>query len=254
MNSEINHFDIVFVVDTTSSMGTFIASAKELMVGMVESLAGNANVNILMGVVEYRDHPPQDHRLVDVHNLAPAAVARKKIAALSPSGGGDGPEAVLDGVAAACKKILWRKHSRKIAILFGDAPPHGVGAAGDGFPKGCPCGETIESVSALAEEAGITVYGVPLEASASASFAKLAQLTGGESFTVSQGRNAIEKIQTILNEEFGNLALDRKVLDLWDDEATVDTVAEKLSAKPSDVAASYMRLCRRALIGEVVFA
>ena len=179
-------------------------------------------------------------------------ITQKKIAKLAANGGGDGPEAVLDGIYAACKKIEWRKHSRKVAVLIGDAPPHGVGAAGDGFPQGCPCKETIDSVSSMAEQQGITLYAISLNPTAQASFKKLAQLTGGDCFESSAGDSALSKIQGIIKEEFSNLELDRKVLEAWEPESTYDVVAEKISASSNDVLFSYMRLCRRGLIEQEV--
>jgi len=38
-------------------------------------------------------------------------------------GGGDIPEAVLEGVSAAINKVGWEKNTKKIIIVFGDAPP-----------------------------------------------------------------------------------------------------------------------------------
>jgi len=38
-------------------------------------------------------------------------------------GGGDIPEAVFEGVGAAINKAGWNKSSKKIIIVFGDAPP-----------------------------------------------------------------------------------------------------------------------------------
>ena len=250
--SEVNQFDIVFVVDATGSMGAFIASAQRLMVNMIQSLVKNTDVNMEVGVVEYRDHPPQDTTLVRIHQLGSVEHTQKKIAKLAANGGGDGPEAVLDGLYAACKKIEWRKHSRKVAVLIGDAPPHGVGAAGDGFPQGCPCKETIDSVSSMAEQQGITLYAISLNPTAQASFKKLAQLTGGDCFESSAGDSALSKIQGIIKEEFSNLELDRKVLEAWEPESTYDVVAEKISASSNDVLFSYMRLCRRGLIEQEV--
>jgi Mg-chelatase subunit ChlD len=252
--SDINHFDTVFVVDTTGSMGSFIDAARRMMITMVKSLAQNSEVDLKIGIVEYRDHPPQDTVLTKVHQLCDIDTAQRRLAQLNLGGGGDAPEAVFDGIVTAVHKIDWRKHSRKVAVLVGDAPPHGVGCPGDGFPKGCPCGETVESVSSAAEQKGVTLYAVSLNPAAHKSFSQLAQLTGGDAFDSMAGHTAIDKIQHILKQEFGNLKLDRRVLDAWQArndwgvEVVVDTLAEALKEKPSDVAASYMRLCCRGLI------
>ena len=41
------------------------------------------------------------------------------------AGGGDGPEAVTAGMAAALTELHWRRESAKMVILIADAPPHG---------------------------------------------------------------------------------------------------------------------------------
>jgi hypothetical protein len=218
------------------------------MVTMIKSLTANSEVDMEVGVVEYSDHPPQDTKLVVVHQLKTSDQAQKQINAITLASGGDAPEAVFDGVVAACEKIQWREHSRRVVVLVGDAPPHGVGAYGDGFPRGCPCGHTIESTSAVAEGVGITVYAVALAKDPFVYFEKIARLTGGIAVESGQGDAAIAKIQEVLKGEFGNLELDRKVLDAWNDGATVDSVAAQLSVKPVDVAASHARLSRRSLL------
>ncbi len=153
MRNEINAVDLAFVVDTTGSMGSLIQAAQNQMVAMLEEVTRAASINLWLGVVEYRDHPPQDKMLYEVYPFtADMQEAQKNIQRLQANGGGDAPEAVPDGITAACCELAWWKHSRRLIILVGDAPPHGMGMGGDAFPHGCPCGETIESVTRLAEE------------------------------------------------------------------------------------------------------
>jgi hypothetical protein len=255
MSDALNQVDLVFVVDTTGSMGTFILAAQRQMIAMASSLVAAAGdeVELRIGVVEYRDHPPQDRLLTRVHALDTLKVAERVINQLRPDGGGDGPEAVLDGVMDACQKVSWRTHARRIAVLVGDAPSHGVGAPGDGFAKGCPCGETVESVTAAAEQARVTLYALPLTAGLTqTSFATLAKFTGGETFAPGRGDEAIAKVRQILADEFGNLQLDRQVLAAWNESGyekfSIDATAENLSAAPGAVAASVTRLMSRRLI------
>lgn len=59
------------------------------------------------------------------------------LGSLSATGGGDGPEAQADGLYDALH-ASWNAKATKVAVLITDAPPHGIGEAGDGFPKGCP--------------------------------------------------------------------------------------------------------------------
>ena len=80
------------------------------------------------------------------------------------AGGGDGPEAVADGLHAVLK-LSWRNESTKICVLISDAPPHGLNPSGDGFPNGCPCElDPVKIVREMAEK-HITLYAVGVEPS-----------------------------------------------------------------------------------------
>ena len=249
--SEIDQVDLAFVVDTTGSMGPFLVAAQAQMIAMVEQLTSAAKVSMRLGLVQYRDHPPQDKMLYRaVPFTDDLANAQKSIASLRADGGGDGPEAVLDGVLAACTELKWRDHARRLAVLVGDAPPHGVGATGDYFPDGCPCGETIESVSAAAEENRVTVYALGLTPFVADPFTKLARYTGGDFFSSVQGDRAIETIKRLIVDEFGNMELDRRVLEAWrtDAEFSIDATALRLNRTSGDVGASVTRLSARRLL------
>ena len=100
-----------------------------------------------------------------VHDFTPRVSEMKGwLEQCQAAGGGDGPEAVADGLQAALK-LSWRSDATKIAILISDAPPHGLQPSGDGFPKGCPCGiDPLRMVRDMVEY-GITLYVVGVEPS-----------------------------------------------------------------------------------------
>lgn len=139
-------------------------------------------------------------------------------------------------------------------MLVGDSPPHGVGAHGDGFPLGCPCGETIESVTAAAEEARVTVYALGLTRGVELSFGALSNLTGGEFFAIwrggSEGEDAIASLQAILVKEFGNLTFDRSVLAAQREHPNegLDELAARLESNRPAVSAAISRLGARGLL------
>ncbi|MCC6421596.1 MAG: VWA domain-containing protein [Gemmataceae bacterium] len=210
---EINAVDLAFVVDTTGSMGNLIGAAQQQMIKLIAELTGAADIDLRLGVVEYRDHPPQDQLVARAYPFtADLKQAQATINSLRANGGGDGPESVLDGVAAAARELEWRPHARRLAVLVGDWPPHGVGAPGDAFPKGCPCGETIDTVTATAEEARVTLYALGLTDMVADSFGRLARATGGEYFPAHQGDAAMQRLKDILAVEFRDLEFDRRVL------------------------------------------
>lgn len=74
------------------------------------------------------------------------------INSLDANGGGDGPEAVMDGLMDAARKIKWRdtvEPSLRYIFHIADAPPHGTlyGGYSTNWKDGCPCKITIEQVS-----------------------------------------------------------------------------------------------------------
>jgi hypothetical protein len=250
-NNELNQLDLAFVVDTTGSMGSLIAAAQEQMIAMIDALRSAALVNLRLAVVEYRDHPPQDTMIYQAHSFTgDLKLAHKAIRGLSAKGGGDGPEAVLDGVLAACQALVWRPHARRIAVLVGDAPPHGVGAGGDSFAGGCPCGETIESVTAAAERARVTLYALGLTGAVADSFGRLSRGTGGAFFPAGRADGAIEQLKRILADEFGDLEFDARVLaeQRRAPDVAVGALAERLMTTRAAAAAAVGRLQRRELI------
>ncbi|MCU0490716.1 MAG: VWA domain-containing protein [Chloroflexaceae bacterium] len=237
---ELNQFDLAFVVDTTGSMGSLITAAKQQMITMIETLAAAAEVDMRLAVVEYRDHPPQDKMVYRVYPFtADLAQAQQTINGLKADGGGDMPEAVLDGVLAACRELEWRSHARRLAVLVGDAPPHAR----------CACGETIQSVSAAAEQARVTLYALGLTPSVAEPFGDLSRLTGGEFFATGQAQAAIKRLESILSDEFGQLEFDRRVLHMQrsSPDGSVAELAETLATTRGAVAAAINRLNKRQL-------
>ncbi len=255
MKNPLNQVDLAFIVDTTGSMGPFIDLARRQMIATLQALTDDASlpVELQAGLVQYRDHPPQDRSFVYRVHKFDSRLKRfqKTINKLKPDGGGDAPEAVYDGLKAACDKLAWRPHSRRIGVLVGDAPPHGYHSdSGDGFPDGCPCGMTADSTTALFEENGITLYALGLTRGVRPSFSHLACFTGGDYFDATQRDKVIEVLKTVLVAEFKNLAFDQRVLEVCKANAqwSSDAVAAELESGRGKVAASLSRLGRRGLI------
>jgi Mg-chelatase subunit ChlD len=251
--AEINALDLAFIVDTTGSMGGLIQSAQQQMISMMRELLKAVEVDMRLGVVEYRDHPPQDKLVARAYPFTgDLDKGQKTINQLKADGGGDGPESVFDGVIAACHDLKWREHARRIAVLVGDAPPHGVGDRGDSFKDGCPCGETIDSVTRAAEEARITLYamGLTRDKVMIDSFTLLSQMTGGEFFQAGGGNDAIERLKAVLAGEFGNLEFDQRALDAYqaNPETSIDDLAAQLESSRPAVSAALSRLGTRGLL------
>lgn len=154
--------DLVFLVDETGSMGAYIAQVREHLLALVEELKASPLCRMLrLGVVSYRDHPPQDHTYAS--KVLPLTedieTVRRAVERLTASGGGDGPESVTDGLYDLVR-LDWRPSAARAVVWFGDAPPHGVVPSGDGFPNGCPCGHHWFTQAESCREMGVAVYAV----------------------------------------------------------------------------------------------
>jgi hypothetical protein len=193
------------------------------------------------GMVVYRDHPPQDTKLIakvvplssDLQDLT-AAVKH-----LKADGGGDTPEAVLDGIQYACRMEGWRKSARRFIVLIGDAPPHSQYTKRSEYQ--CTCGLNIIQLSGDLEEAGVQLHTIALNAEASSSFRELAAWGGG---TASQNsiESAVAEVKQLLNKEYETLDFDQRVLDATLTGTDLEEIAVSLNVTPYKVAGSQMRL------------
>jgi Ca-activated chloride channel family protein len=154
--------DLAIVIDATGSMGAHIAEVRARLLDLVDALRASPLCRDLrLAVVAYRDHPPQE--MTFITRVTPftgdIAAVRAVVSALEASGGGDGPEAVTDGLYDLVR-LAWRPGAARAAVWFGDAPPHGVEPSRDAFPQGCPCGHHWYTQAESCREMGIAVYAV----------------------------------------------------------------------------------------------
>lgn len=249
---DVNQVDIAFVVDTTGSMGGFLNSAKRQMRDMIRAV-NTMGLDLHYVLADYRDHPPEEHSYVAQLQTGSAPVPYDRfdaaLSGLGLGGGGDLPEAVLDGLNLL-GDVQWRPHSRRLAFLVGDAPAHGYTKGGqhDRWPGGCPDGLTAESVSARLEQHGILLNGIVVNGSMDAveCFGEFCAYTGGAVVT----GDGMRYLRELLESEFGYVDFDTQVLSVVeaDPEWTFDSLARSLSRPTSDVSASVRRLLRRDLI------
>merc|ERR550514_1184147 len=164
VENELPQLDLVFTMDCTGSMGSYIQAAKQNIEAIVSKLVQSEGYDLRFALVAYRDHPPQDHSYVTKQFAFTNDVAQMKrdLATLSAQGGGDGPEAVAAGLKATLDTD-WRPNATKVCVLIADAPPHGLGEQGDGFPNGAPDGvDPFEVLTAMSMR-GICIYSVGCE-------------------------------------------------------------------------------------------
>jgi hypothetical protein len=165
-------------------MQSYIDEAKNNIRKIVEEILSSENCDIRLALVEYRDHPPQESSFVTrCHDFTYSVrTMRGWLSDSKATGGGDTPEAVADGLHALLK-LSWRDEATKIGVCISDAPPHGLGCHGDGFPDGCPDGLDPVVVTRQLAERGITLYVAGCEPAITPYkdfFLALAFITGGQ--------------------------------------------------------------------------
>jgi Mg-chelatase subunit ChlD len=124
--NEQSRIDVVFVLDTTGSMGGLIQAAKEKIWSIATTMGSAQSApEIRMGLVAYRDRgDAYVTRIVDLSSDLDSMYAT--LMDFQADGGGDGPESVNQALHDAVHKISWSQDSGtyKAVFLVGDAPPH----------------------------------------------------------------------------------------------------------------------------------
>jgi hypothetical protein len=128
--------DIVFVFDTTGSMGGEINAMKTAAINFADALAASG-IDYRLGLTEYKDFPKSPcggtsdfpYKVYNGGNLTSSKTTFQGwISGLRASGGADWPESLLAALSHTVSDQKWRGGSaRKIAIVITDAPPHDDG-------------------------------------------------------------------------------------------------------------------------------
>ena len=260
--SVLSRLDLVFCVDLTASMSGFLAAAKGHMSQVLAAFAAQLEGGLRVAIVGYRDHC-DGPKLLEVYPLTPDLdQVSTSIAKLAVSGGGDAPEAVYTGLEA-CLALDFAPGSYRVVLLVGDAPPHGVGCAGDTLPVD-PTGKTLDDMANVLETEGVFVHAVamrvgdPLLAS---SFRRLSISTGG-GYHETAAASAVTIVESIARGLLQDIELDTRLLaqlrgglvvpePQHEDElvpSRAELLAKALRVDKAEVHAGLMRLRRRRLI------
>jgi hypothetical protein len=131
--------EVVFVLDTTGSMGGLIHAAQEKVWAIANTLAtAKPTPEIRMGLVGYRDRGDKYvTRLTGLTDDLDAVYA--DLMAFRANGGGDGPESVNQALAEAVGKVKWSSDPKAYRVIFlvGDFPPHMDYAEDIKYPDTC---------------------------------------------------------------------------------------------------------------------
>ncbi|KAK2462134.1 hypothetical protein APHAL10511_005832 [Amanita phalloides] len=177
--------DVLFLQDFTGSQQPYIDKARAQIHTICTTLTTDGNFapgGLRFGVVAFRDHVPQDSSFVTkaltpVPNSNPPqvtfttdpSVVASVLNTLTAAGGGDGPEASADALQMAVQ-ANWNANATKVTILITDAPPHGLGETGDGFPDGCPLQIEPQRMAKSMARIGITLYVIACEPTLSSDY------------------------------------------------------------------------------------
>ena len=231
--------DLVFTFDVTGSMNPYIDAAKHNIEAIVQKLTKKEKADLRFGLVAYRDHPPQDRSFV----VKPFPFTRSLtemqsyLRTLQGSGGGDGPEAV-EAAFQATLEMGWRADATKVVVWIADAPPHGLGEGGDGFPNGAPTGvdplKVVDQMSASA----ICVYAVAPPnigsfATAAAFASAVAQRTNGQAVALG---SAGALADVILGGAIEEMEMERLALEVQQTVARIKQAQPGLSAEKQQAA------------------
>lgn len=119
--------DIVFVIDTTGSMGSVVDNTQKYLSEFTDKLQ-EEGINASYGLVDYKDITTSNGNVPSkiVKNgysnwfTTTAGIKSMINNSLYIDGGGDGPECALDGLATA-KSVGFRANAQKFIILVTDA-------------------------------------------------------------------------------------------------------------------------------------
>jgi hypothetical protein len=191
--------EVVFVLDTTGSMGPLIEGAKRKIWSIATTLIDcSPDAEIRMGLVAYRDigddYVTRTYDLTtDIQGLY------ADLLKLRAAGGGDWPESVNEALFVGVTKMSWssKPDTTRIIFLVGDAPPHMDYAQDMKYPE----------VMRLAAERGIKVNAVQAGDARDTErvWRTIAQMGHGEFIPIPQDGGKVAVIETPYDREINEL-------------------------------------------------
>ena len=187
--------EVVFVLDTTGSMGPLIEGAKRKIWSIATTLIDcSPDAEIRMGLVAYRDIG--DDYVTKTFDLTTDIQGLyADLLQLRARGGGDWPESVNEALYVGVTKMNWSRgrNTTRIIFLVGDAPPHMDYAQDMKYPD----------VMRLARARDITVNTVQAGSARDTEryWREIAQMGRGEYMAIPQDGGKIVVIETPYDRE-----------------------------------------------------
>ena len=175
INNGNNDFDIVFLVDATGSMSSYIIAAKEETKNIADELRKLYPEKMFQyGYIFYRDpidSKTDTHDVIDLTDNVNSLPAQINV--ISATGGGDMPEDWVGAYKLANEKISWR-NGIKVIIHLADAGAHGkLFTKSDKYPEEEE--KLIYELDRCAEK-GIKIFGYVIRDDAQNSFNECANI------------------------------------------------------------------------------
>jgi hypothetical protein len=223
-------------------IGPYIQTVKTKILEIIRTIKKEELCHRLrVGLVSYRDHPPEETTYVTqkYELTSDTSKIESYVMQMEASGGGDGPEAVSSALQLM-NRMEFLNESAKIAVLIGDAPPHGV-EEGDRWPRGTPDGAKWTEESKNAFEKGVVIHTVgcfPEIANyqnAVKTYEQIAADSQGRFFPLEKADLLVNIITGIAVEEIDKLAIQKSILEDMgvsmdefpaDEEFTEDKISE----------------------------
>jgi hypothetical protein len=187
--------EVVFVLDTTGSMGPLIEGAKRKIWSIATAIIDcTPDADIRMGLVAYRDigdtYVTKKFDLTtDIQGLY------GDLLQLKAQGGGDWPESVNEALFVGVGQLSWSygRNTTRIMFLVGDAPPHMDYAQDMKYPD----------VMRMARQKGITVNAVQAGNARDTErvWREIAQMGNGEYIPIPQDGGAVVMIESPYDRE-----------------------------------------------------
>jgi Mg-chelatase subunit ChlD len=199
--------EVVFVLDTTGSMGGLIDGAKRKIWSIANQMASAKPApRIRIGLVGYRDRG--DAYITTLTSMTDDLdKVYSDLMGFSAGGGGDGPESVNQALNEAVTKFDWSKDRSTLRLIYlvGDAPPHMDYEQDVKYAESCK----------LAATAGITINSIQCgnDVTTTPIWQEIARKAEGEYFAIQQD-GGMTAIATPFDEELGRLGaeLERTVV------------------------------------------
>ena len=116
--------DILFIFDTTGSMGEEIARLKRTIEIIHANLSAiSPRPRLRFGMTLYRDKG-DDYRTKIVPLTADLQAFQNELDEVRAGGGGDGPEDLQEALNDSLTRIQWNRDGLRLAFIITDAAPH----------------------------------------------------------------------------------------------------------------------------------